>query len=342
MEAPPPPIVNPPPVTTPPPGDFVTALMTEWNAGRELDWRGGDVTITQPIVLPISAHRHTGGINMNGASINVNLSDPTKDAITVQCLQQGIDCRYVRFKNMKVWGNQKCRDALVLSCRTNNSWIYNVLFNDIVVEGATRDGIVLDGSVFETQLRDCYASNNGRDGIALWNDGPAGDVGIISAIFWDGGGSRKNGRHGISMNAAADWTQPRNCRISNVYFVENRGYGCVFPMGADDINSCGFENNCLDPSQTVGGIGAGVYLRNYGTLTNCIASSGGPQPYLLYAELLSKVALERCGYEGYGALTGGMKLAKLKPLQGGTKAILVGATAADVSVEGNVNLVPSP
>ena len=322
--------------------DFATALQAEWAAGRILDWTWGDVTLYAPIVLSASSNRSRGGFDMHGASIHVAFNDPTKDAITVQVLAQGYDFRYLRLKNFQLWGEGQCRDGVVISCRTNSSWIYNALIQDVSIEGAGRDGLVLDGSVFETQLRDFYSSNNGREGVALWNDGPKGDTGIVSAIFWDGGGARKNGRHGISMNSAADWSQPRNCRIGDVYFVENRGYGCVFPMGADDIHSCGFENNCQDPSLTTDGVGAGIWFRNYGSFLNCVASTGGPQPYLAYGQLLGHCAFTDCGYEGYGAATGKMKLARLMAMQGGATAVFRGDTAVDVESDGKVAITYAP
>ncbi len=324
--------IYPQPDPPSPVGDFIDALEAAWNAGETLAWTHGDVTLMAPIVLEVHASASGGGIDMQGSSIHVGFVDPNKDAITVQIIDHGVDFRYLRLKNLKLWGNEGCRDGIVISCRTNQSWIYNALLQDVVVEGCSRDGLVLDGSVFETQIRDGYFSNNGRHGANLWNDGPAGDVGIVSAIFWDGGGARKNGGNGLQMSAEADWTQPRNCRVSNAYFVENQGYGASFPMGADDFNSCGFENNA----------GAGIFLRNYGNLTNCIGSSGGPMLYLAECQILSKVTFTDCGYEGYGSLTGAMKLAKLQNLSGTAKAVLRGSVASDIDNFGDVTIIEAP
>ena len=294
----------PPPIAQPPIGTdshFVSQLKAAIAEQRVLDWRMGDVEISEPIVLTIDKHmRGWSGLNMNGSKITSRIEDPSKDLLTFEIIKPGIDCRYLTIRNAVFQGSGKERDGIVFSCRTNQSWIYNMLVEKTAANGFGRDGMVWDGSVFESNTIAFFADSNGRNGFNLWNNGPPNDTGILSAVAIWGGAYRKNGGSGIKTSTNIEYREPRNVLVSHAYFVENLGPGINAAAGMDSVMECGFENNG----------GTGVKFANYLRLVGCRGSSHGPQNTLFEGYITSDMTAINCSVEAYGNNGHTMKLGK--------------------------------
>ena len=85
------------------PGDFIAAVQAAFAGDYTLDWRGGNVTLTAPILLVASAWKFAFGIRMNGATITANFSDAAKYAITLRiAIVKGAVLQNVGIRNFQI------------------------------------------------------------------------------------------------------------------------------------------------------------------------------------------------------------------------------------------------
>src|SRR6185312_1934674 len=102
--------------------------------------------------------------------------------------------------------------------------------------------------------------NGNALGGARFADGPTG--GTASDIDWIGGGFRKNGAAGLTLdNGTHDMT------VKGAYFVENAGPGIYAGSGITLVQASGFENNA----------GEGAYIQGASNFTDNTFSTWGPQ-----------------------------------------------------------------
>ena len=284
--------------------DFEGALRTAFARGEVLNWTGGNVRLKRPIAIDVTQSMVGPGLDLNGARLIADFNDATKRAITIRIPQthKNIALRGMKFLHGTIVAESPALDALGFICLSNQSWIYSWKLIDLDIEHFARDGLFFDGSVFEGECHAVTCSDNGRNGMTFRNDGPHGDMGIVSAISIFGGQMRKNGNAGIETQSAIAYQEPRDLNISQTYFVENKGPGLNAAAGLTMALACGFENNGK----------WGINLMNEGRLLSCRASTHGVQPYLVNAFLnRGSLLLDACRIEGYGGFEGKMKLAKV-------------------------------
>jgi hypothetical protein len=314
----------------PPIGDptaFEAALRAKFAAGDVLNWTGGNVRLTRPIVIDVTDTVLGPGLDLNGARLIADFNDAGKRAITIRipASRRNVALRGMKIFNGTIVAASAAQDALGLECHTNQSWIYSWKLMNLDVEHFARDGLFFDGSVFEGECHAVTCSDNGRNGMTFRNNGPRGDVGIVSAIAIFGGQMRKNGRAGIETQSTVPYQEPRDLNISQTYFVENRGPGLLATGGFSMAAGCGFENNG----------GCGIKLANEGRLFACRASTYKSQPYLVEAYLNGgDILLDGCRIEGYGGFEGKMKVGRIA----GKGSVLLRASGdrSGVDVSGDI------
>jgi len=283
---------------------FEQALRAKFAEGDVLDWRGGNVRLRKPLVIEVTSNLLGPGLDLNGAKLIADFNDAGKRAITIRIPghAKNVALRGMKIMNGTFVAASPAQDAIGLECRTNNSWLYSWKLMNLDIEHFVRDGLHFDGSVFEGECHAVTCSDNGRNGMTFRNNGPIGDVGIVSAIAIFGGQLRKNGHAGIETQSLIPYQEPRDLNISQTYFVENKGPGLLATSGFSMAMGCGFENNG----------GCGIKLANEGRLFACRASTYKSQPYLVDAFLNGgSMLLDGCRIEGYGGFEGKMKYAKI-------------------------------
>lgn len=180
-------------------------------------------------------------------------------------------------------------NGIVLVHQTNNNWILNFLFQNVEIKGAGKNGLLLQGSVFEGSILDCYFNSCHGDGVQML-EGTSG--GILSAIHWFGGGARDNAGNGVNLANFG----PYDLHVYGCYFVGNTGDGLVGSNGCSLIDGCGFENNS-------NGTGEGVFLTGFGFLHGCSFATYNPQPFGISIETFSRIHIMNCQNTYYGTGT---------------------------------------
>lgn len=288
---------------------FETALRAAIDGNRNLNWLNGDVTLTAPIVITIASNKDSIGLNMNGARILCDFNDPTAFGLSYVIdpppAPQTIVCKGPDISDVTFIAISPAAGGVRLECRTNQSWIFGFIFNNVHTIGFVRAGIFCHGSVFEAQFNNCVPTGSGH-GYEFRNCGPElddpdytdTDVGIISAIWIRGGTMRDGSDHPVLATSSQPFREPRDFTVRDCYVVGNNGSLC-FPAGFTEISGCGFENNLT----------AGILATTEGKIFACRASSSGVQPYLLSTFLPSTAfhTLYSCRVEGYGGFEGMMK-----------------------------------
>jgi hypothetical protein len=289
------------------PADFEAALRAKFAAGSVLNWTGGDVRLKRPIAIDVTESLSTAGVDLNGAKVIADFNDASRSALTIRIPAER---KNVAFRGLKIFNGSfmaasPAQDAVSLICLTNQSWIFSWKFINLDIEAFARDGLFFDGSVFEGDIHATTIASCGRNGMTFRNDGPKGDIGIVSAISIFGGQLRKNGNAGIETQSVIAYQEPRDLNISQTYFVENKGPGLLATAGLSMAQGCGFENNGQ----------CGIKLANEGRLYACRASTYGVQPYLVDAFFKSgSMVLDACRIEGYSGFEGKMKLGRVNGL----------------------------
>jgi hypothetical protein len=283
---------------------FERALRAAFADGDVLNWTGGNVRLTRPIVIEVTETCLGPGLDLNGAKLIADFNDAGRRALTIRipANRRNVALRGMKIVNGTIVAASAAQDAIGLECLTNQSWLYSWKLINLDIEQFRRDGLFFDGSVFEGECHAVTCADNGRNGMTFRNSGPPGDVGIVSAIAIFGGQMRKNGNAGIETQSTVPYQEPRDLNISQTYFVENRGPGLLATSGFSMAMGCGFENNG----------GCGIKTANEGRLFACRASTYRSQPYLLDAWLNGgDMMLDGCRIEGYGGFEGKMKVARI-------------------------------
>ena len=261
--------------------DFEGALRAALARGEVLNWTGGNVRLKRPIAIDITE------LDMNGARVIVDFNDATKTGHHHPrprvAEERGPPQHEVPARD--IVAESPALDAIGLICLTNQRWMYSWKFIDLDIEHFARDGLFFDGSVFEGECHAVTCADNGRNGMTFRNDGPQGDVGIVSAISIFGGQMRKNGNAGIKTWSAIAYQEPRDLNISQTYFVENKGPGLNAVAGLSMAMALRLREQRK----------IGINLMNEGRLLACRASTHGTQPYLVNASLnRGSILLDAC------------------------------------------------
>jgi hypothetical protein len=321
-------------------GDFAAAVQAAFAGDYTLDWRGGNVTLTAPIVLVASAWKFAFGIRMNGATITANFSDAAKYAISLRiAIVKGAVLQNVGIRNFQITdcafrGTSAFAGALRLECLSNGSGIYSWLIQNVSCENHNGRAFGVIGSVFEGWFVNCRTTGgtgaidavcrgmiDGQIGAGSsannWNpnaNNPAiadHDKGLPSALYVIQPNFRDASGTSIVLSSTVLGQEPYDLTVQGGYIVSNGGRGIEAPAGIKLVYGTGMEKNNGGCGISVGYRG-GVF-RNV-TAANPIANASDTHgmKYLVAASLSSngKVVLEDCDIvdEGPGS---GSKLLKI-------------------------------
>jgi hypothetical protein len=331
--------------------DFATAVADAWENDRVLNWLGGNVTLTEPIVLQATTHRLNFGIRGNGAKITCAFSDATKSAITVEvpvvggAVLQGINVRNFSISNLNFRGTSPFRGGIELRCYSNGSWINSFVLSDLTCENHSEYAYRFTGSVFEwtgERLKSTGGVGGARiEARGLNGTSGEGDAGLPSAMklidpnFRDGSGT------GIVLTNPTAFQEPFDLTVIGGYIVGNGGYGIDAPAGFTMVDNVGFESN-NGGAAIVAGYRGGI-VKGYTRMANSIAGATMNVPragmaYLVYWWGASgKLILEDCYATNEGSGTGPAKIARV---DGGTVYLnRSGTQAAALETSGSPTVV---
>jgi len=263
--------------------DFTAALQAALDNGTMYETNFPTYDVAQTIALNISASTAGPfGFSLGGIKLNSQITDGAPVMKINVTGGSGTDVRYLNIRDFGIWGNGAEGDGLVIECDTNDKWLHNWKLEDIVIEGCGGNGAVIEGSIFEGSISNCWASSNEAAGFVLQHY--AG--GICSAIKMIGGGARKNGANGIRMLDGMN-----DLKAFGADFIENGDTGIWAEQGVTLLNGCHFENNAL----------AGVAFQNFATMIGCTGGTWGPQTYLaLTSALAGPCEMIGCSNPWYG------------------------------------------
>lgn len=313
----------PVPIPTPSPSDFESAVLAAFHAGRRLNWQGGDVTLTRPILVPAVQSVFNAGIDLNGAMVTCDFADATQSAISL-VVQKGPDGKVLQ--NVNIFGyvvengvfvaKSSARGALHMECRSNGSWIDGYYVDNITVSGFAGAAFSAFGSVFEglynrPQISNCLHGFQFRNTGMIEGDAALQDhdVGIVSAIVIRDPSIRDCSGDGLITEASVMYREPYDFTVSGGYIVDNNGYGLNFASGFSALIDIGFENNR----------DAAVNCLNGGEMVRCRGTSDGRQPYLVRCFLTGRLTLVDCAATNEGSATN----TKIANLLGGSAGMVL-------------------
>lgn len=285
-------------------GDFTTALQNAFANNSLLNWLGGDVTITSPIILSANTNKTSIGVNLNGAKITCAYNDPTQYAISLvvpvvnNAVLQNIVVRGFRVYDGYFTSDSAFAGAIRMECRSNGSWINSWTIEKINCEGHSNKAFACIGSVFEGKFFNNTTSNGTGahdfcntgliDGVFAtpsannnWNPNAGNpavndhDIGIVSAIYIRDPNYRDATGDAIVSRASVIYQEPFDFTIEDGYIVDNQGVGINAPSGITEVNGTGFEGNLGGCAISVGYRGGKfVSVRGANPIANANTSYG--------------------------------------------------------------------
>ncbi len=261
-------------------------------SSRIVDLPAGTYRVTRPIRVntrprPDGNIVRPAGIRANGAVLlsEIGGGEP------VLSIDVRATLRYVLMEGLQIRGSRQDGAGLRISCQKRGAYFYNFCLRDLIVEGCGGDGIQLVGNVFEGQLINCYARDNGHDGALMAHgaeDTVLSAVHVLGSVF---GGNRRNG---LSLEDGAADISCHGC-----YFLLNGRFGLSADHGATLLSHCGFENN-HEAAESFDRGDAGLRLMVGGTLVGCTAYSIRKQRDLLRAYVTNRLVMIGCTGAGDG------------------------------------------
>jgi hypothetical protein len=261
--------------------------------------------VSQTIEINIGANADNIGL-IGPAVLNSKITDGSP-VLRVLVNADGVNLTNLLLEKIQVNGNGREGDGIVISCPTNNSWVYRSVFRDLAVSHCGGNGIVFDGSVFESSIHNCWAADNKGNGFVFRHN----NGGQVSAISMHGGGARKNLQAGIALLDGA-----RDIKMFGLYFCENAQFGVNADQGCTLLSGCGFENN--QPS--------GLRYQNFANLMSCTFSTHGVQNPAIQGYLAGGSSIINTGNEDYG---GGQSV--FAKLDGNGTVALINSQPVDAS-----------
>lgn len=228
--------------------DFETALQTAFTEDRVLNWLGGDVVITSPIVLQATTGKYGFGLRGNGMKIESNFNDATKYAITLEVpvvagsVPSNVNVRNFVFQDILFSGITPFKGAIELRCLSNASWINSFTLSNLVCETHTDYAYRWTGSVFECR-GDALKSTGGVGGLYIERADNAlnGDFGLPSAMELNYPNFRDGSGNGITMACRIAFTEPFDLSVKGGYIVTMGGIAIDAPAGITLVDNLGIE-----------------------------------------------------------------------------------------------------
>jgi hypothetical protein len=265
---------------------FAAALQDAWTNDKTLNWAGGNVTITSPIVLDATVNKFNFGIRLNGATIACNFADATKYALTIQMhtadggasYSQGINVRGFQIVEGHFNAISAYAGAIELKCPTNGSWINSFLLRDIIVEAHSDMAFRFTGSVFEW-VTERLTTDGGKGAMFIQQIGTGAggttDQGLPSAMYLYSPNFRDFSDDAIVLQGVQAFNDPFDLTIQDGYIVTGGGRGIWAPSGITRVEGVGFEG--LGATAGKGGMAMDIGYRGGlfrgNRLANNVASS---------------------------------------------------------------------
>lgn len=264
---------------------FAAAVLDAWNNDKTLNWNGGNVTITSPIVLDASSNKFNFGIRLNGAKISCNFNDATKYALTLQVHQnvggdivQNVNIRGFTIADGQFGSVTPFAGAVELKCLTNGSWINSFLLRDIQVEAHSDMAFRVTGSVFEWVM-DRLTTDGGKGSLFIQQIGTGSggttDQGLPSAMYLYSPNFRDFTDDAIVLQGVQAFNDPFDITVKDGYIVTGGGRAVWAPSGITKVEGVGFEN--LGQTAGKGGMALDIGYRGglfkANRLANPVASS---------------------------------------------------------------------
>lgn len=271
----------------------IAAVFSNPNGGM-LYIPPGQYRIDTPISFVYPGNvSHPHGILGYGAEL-ISTLGAGQDMITIDCPTPFL-ARNLKLAGFTLTGSGTDQDGLVLKSLGNASMPYllNICLEDVTCQGFGRDGALLIGSIFESNMINCYFRDNGRHGCSMGHDSNS-PQGIFSSFSVIGCNFGQNGQYGcLIINNAYDIGFFRG------YFVTNAQYGLVAPNGINMIVGTGFENNWVSAGSYNASLArAGIALQNFGLLIGVSGAQGAYQTHLVKLFNISNTTMLWCGMQG--------------------------------------------
>jgi hypothetical protein len=260
---------------------FAKIIQESLGHGEPAVWGGPAITVTQTIDVKVGSNISGGGV-IGPIVINSKITDGSP-VMRVHVDSDNVNVVNFLLEKITIIGNGKEGNGLVVSIPTNNSWGYRSCLRDINVLNCGGDGIVVEGSFFESSIFNLWGNDNQGNGVVFKHL----NNGQVSAWSWHGGGARKNGKAGIALLNGA-----RDVKMFGLYLCENGQFGVNADQGCS-MFGVGFENN--KPS--------GLRFQNYAKLINCTFSTDGRQNPAISGYLAGRSLIQATENEDYGTPT---------------------------------------
>lgn len=318
---------------------FATLLQTAVNASKYLDWNGGDVVLTSPLVIAVPSGASDFGFDMHGAKLICGFNNAAADLITFRLAPGtndfGYSCR-VRHTQFNGAGSpsfngstNQCRNGLVFEALGGAASFFGVTVKSCHVYAFPNgSGVLYYGGFFESYTIDVDATNCGM-GIEFRQQDLGAGGQVLSTCYVIGGDIRQcgfntptqgNDMGGISSTSVLPWSGSHSLAFTFVAFVNHRGPGLYLAAGALQVNCCHFEACCRDGSTP----SHGAIYSFYGgvNITDCDGAnpdSGNPggQNFLVDFSGNMDTSRDHSSIErSYNVVEGGGSFARLAKLAG--------------------------
>lgn len=243
-------------------------------------------------------------------------------AILQSRITNGADVMYLQSNNivryfkligsMSIVGSGSDGNGIHIAALANGPSFYNFLIDGLSVEACGKNGMYLDGNVFECTISNSYFQDMKQDGVTLAND----NGGVVSTVNFMNCFFNQNGRYGLStFIVGSQYGGPQYVQVYGGYCRQNASYGFFYNNGSGVywIDKVGFENNCTskkpgDPT------GAHVYALTNMNMRDCTGfDMVGGATYLLAGWWLETCFLDGCANWCGGAMqsTGAARLVNI-------------------------------
>ncbi len=280
----------------------------------------------QCVIVPAGKYGIANTINWtsNGANVGQGWGLICQGATLQSRITNGGDVMYLLsngsstvryFKligSLSIVGSGSDGNGVHIASPSNTAGFYNFLVDGLSVERMGKNGLVLEGDVFECTIANSYFQDMKQDGAQFANSGGGvvSTVNIVNCFF------NQNGRYGfMTLDYNNQYGGPYDVRVYGGYCRNNQNYGFYFNNGdgTGALINCGFENNsqALQPGDANGAhVYAGVKM-NMRDCTGFAMFTGST--YLVKGWFMQRMILDNCTNWSGGAVqaTGATRLINL-------------------------------
>lgn len=285
-------------------GQMVVVPAGKYGIANTISWASGNTNVGS-----------SWGFVAQGATLVSRITNGA-DVMFLQA-QNTSDVRYFRIiGGMTIMGSGSDGTGLHIYAPTGVAGFYNFLIDGLSVI-LCKNGLSLDGNVFECNITSCFFMDLKQDGIQCVNNngGVCSTVNINNCFF------SQNGRYGLyAFDAQSQYGGPYDIRVTGGYARNNQSFGLYFNNGnSGAVTNMGFENNCMskkpgDPS------GGHVYGGVHVNMRDCVgfAMECGAT-YLVQGYFMQSSILDNCtNWAGGATLAAGpVKLVNMTGQSGG-------------------------